>query len=266
MPTYDGQIRGGHFDLENLTVDYFKKKYLVGLEINGVDTGFYQEYLDDAVEFVAHETGIAICDEVVNDEPHDYDARDWMQYSYLKLNRNPIKFVQKVCAIYPTGNYLWTFPSEWLRVDRNGAQIQIVPSGGSLSQALLGQGGTYLPIIYRNLQYLPQLFHAWYTAGWQDGKVPRELIQAVCKKAAIDVLGVIGDIMYGPGVVSRSLSVDGLSQSTSFVNNGQGVALFQGRVAQYSRDLFGDPSARPDQPGLIQSLKYQYRGLGLTSL
>lgn len=266
MPQFDGQIRGGDFDINNLTVEYFKSTYLTGIQINGVEDSFYQEYLDNACEYVKHETGLAIQDEIVADEPHDYYAADFLQYSFLTLNRFPIKLVTRIDAIYPTGNYLFTFPNEWLRINRNGAQVQIVPSGGSLAQALLGQGGTYLPIIYRNLQYLPQLFHVYYTAGWQSGQVPRRLIEAVCKKAAIDVLVIIGDIIYGPGVVSRSLSVDGLSQSETFVNNGQDAAIFTSRVARYAKDLWGDPQARPDQDGLLQSLKKEYRGLALVSL
>lgn len=266
MPQFDAQIRGGTFDLDNLTVDYFKSVYLTGIQINGVSDDFFQEHLNNAIEYVGHETGIAIYDEIVADEPHDYKASDFLQYSFIELNRHPIKSVQRIDAIYPTGNYLFTFPNEWLRVDRNGSQVQIVPSGGSLAQALLGQGGTYLPIIYRNLEYLPQLFHVYYTSGWEPEKVPRRLVEALCKKAAIDVLAIIGDIIYGPGVVSRSLSVDGLSQSESFANGGSDAAIFTGRIARYTKDLWGDPQARPDQDGLLQSLKKEYRGLGLVSL
>lgn len=266
MGQFDGQIRGGTFDLANLTAEYFKETYLTGLQINGVEDAFYNEYLANAKEYVAHETGIAVDDETINDEPHDYIANDFLNYGFIKLFRYPVKQVKQVQALYPTGNYLFTFPLEWLRVDRNGAQIQVVPSGGSLSQALLGQGGTYLPLIYRNLSYLPALWHVYYVAGWENGKAPRRLVEAVCKKAAIDVLAILGDIIYGPGIASRSLSVDGLSQSESIVNNGQLGAVFTGRISQYSRDLWGDPQARPDQDGLLQSLKKEYRGLDLYSL
>lgn len=266
MPFTDGQIRGGNFDINELTPDYFCKNYLTGIEVEGVTPEFFQEKLEDAIDFVAHETGVAIRDEVVVDEPHDYVANDWFNYSYLTLNRGPIKTVARIVAIYPTGNYLFQFPSEWIRTNRNGRQVQIVPSGGSLSQALLGQGGTYLPIIYRNLSYLPQLFHVDYTSGWESGQVPRRLIQAVCKRAAIEVLAILGDIIYGPGVVSRSLSVDGLSQSESYVNNGQAGAIFTSRIVQYMKDLYGDPALKPDTDGLIWSLRKEYLGLDLTSL
>lgn len=265
---FDGQIRGGTFDLKNLNVDLLKNVYLVGIEINGVQDGFFEYWLQNAVDYVREETQLAIFDEVVADEPHDYFAADFLQYGWIKVNRGPVKSVQQVQAIYPTGNYLFTFPNDWLRIDRNGGQIQVVPSGGSLSQALLGQGGTYLPIIYRNLQYLPQLFHCAYTAGWEPGKVPNVLVDAVCKKACIDILAQVGDLIYGPGVVSRSVSVDGLSQSESFINNGQMGAIFTSRIVQYAKDLWGDPTNKTggDQDGILWSLKKSHRGLGLTSL
>lgn len=262
---FDGQIRGGDFDLDDLTVDFFKANYLVGIQINGVSDDFYSWWLGTSAEVVAHETGVAVYDEVVSDEPHDYNASDWVHYNFLKLNRFPVKSINRVDAIYPTGNFLFSFPTEWLRCDRNGAQIQIVPSGGSLAQVLLGRGGIYVPFI-RNLSYLPQLFHVYYTAGWQDGKVPRRLIDAVCKKTAINVLAQIGDLIYGPGVVSRSLSVDGLSQSESFVNNGQDVAIFTGRISRYLKDLYGDPQLLPDQDGLIMQIKKEHRGFTFVSL
>ena len=261
-----GQIRGGDFNLCDLSVEYLNKTFLPGICVEGVGREFYEEHLQNASEFVAHETGVSLFDEEIRDEPHDYIAGDFMQYSFIRLNRQPIKSVQRIEAMYPTGNYIFTFPTEWIRIDKNGGQINIVPSGGSLSQALLGQGGTYLPIIYRNLQFLPQLFHCYYIAGWDNGKVPRRLVEAVCKKACIDILAVLGDIIYGPGIVSRSLSVDGLSQSESFVNNGQDAAIFTSRIARYQKDLWGDPQTRPDQDGLLQSIKKEYRGLSLTSL
>ncbi len=265
---FDGQVRGGTFDLKNLNVNLLKNVYLIGIQINGVSDEFFDYYLQLAINYVRDETGLAIFDEVISDEPHDYFASDFLQYSFLKVNRFPVKSVQQVVAIYPTGNYLFTFPNEWLRVDRNGGQIQIVPSGGSLAQALLGQGGTYLPIIYRNLQYLPQLFHCYYTSGWEPGKVPNQLVDAVCKKACIDILAIVGDMLYGPGVVSRSVSVDGLSQSESFINNGQMGAVFTSRIVQYAKDLWGDPTNKTggDQDGLLWSLKKEHRGLALTSL
>jgi hypothetical protein len=268
LQQFDGQIRGGTFDVANLNAALLKSRYLVGIQINGVDDGFFDYWIENAINYVKDETGLSIRDEVINDEPHDYYASDFLQYSFLKLNRVPIKSVLRIDAIYPTGNYLFTFPNDWLRVDRNGGQVQIVPSGGSLAQALLGQGGTYLPIIYRNLQYLPQLFHVYYTAGWEPGKVPNQLADAVCKKACIDVLAIIGDVIYGPGVVSRSVSVDGLSQSESFINNGQMGAIFTSRIVQYAKDLWGDPTNKTggDQDGLIWSLKKMHRGLDLTVL
>lgn len=265
---YDGQIRGGTFDINNLNANLLKSMYLVGIQINGIEDSFFDYWISNAVDYIRSQTSLAVFDEIVMNEPHDYFAADFLQYGWLKVSRVPLKSVASVKAIYPTGNYLFTFPNEWLRVDRNGGQIQIVPSGGSLSQALLGQGGTYLPIIYRNLQYLPQLFHVEYTAGWEPGKVPNQLVDAVCKKACIDILAIVGDLIYGPGVVSRSVSVDGLSQSESFVNNGQMGAIFTSRIVQYAKDLWGDPTNKTggDEDGLLWSLKKEHRGLGLTSL
>jgi len=264
-----GVVRGGSFAIDDLTVDFLKRTYLLGIQINGVDDEFFLHHLENAMEWVRDHTSTAIRDEFVEDEPHDYFAADWMQYSFLKVNRGPVKLVQKISAVYPTGNYLFEFPQEWLRVDPNGRQIQIVPSGGSLAMALLGQGGTYLPIIYRNLQYLPQLFHVYYTVGWPEGGIPRRLIDAACKKACIDILAIVGDIIYGPGVVSRTVSIDGISQSESYANSGQEAAVFTGRISRYLKDLNGDPSrpeGSPEHDGLILSIKKHYIGLNLTAL
>ena len=261
---FDSQIRGGTFDLVNLTAQYLRDNYLTGIQVQGIPDTFFQEHLLNAMEFVAHETGVAIADEVVADEPHDYISSDFLQYGFLRLNRLPIKSVDRIDGVY-SGSVLFTFPTEWLRVDRTAGQVQIVPFTGNMTMITQG-GAAYIPLLGNATSVVPQLWHVAYTAGWEDASIPRRLIEAVCKKAAIDILAILGDLIYGPGITSRSVSADGLSQTTSLANSGADAAIFGGRIARYTRDLWGDPTARTDQDGLLLSIRKEYRGPTISSL
>jgi hypothetical protein len=104
-----------------------------------------------------------------------------------------------------------------------------VPTAGTLSEILVGQGGSFLPAIYSGLDYLPQLFHFDYTAGFEDGKVPRNIIELIGMAASFGPFNLFGDLIAGAGIASKSISMDGLSQSinttSSATNSGYGARL-----------------------------------------
>jgi hypothetical protein len=133
---------------------------------------------------------------------------------------------------------------------------------------LIGRGGAFLPLLFRETSYLPQFFQVDYTAGWPAGKLPEDIVDAVFKRCVIDILAQIGDLIYGPGVTSVSSSMDGFSESKSIVNNGQLGAVFTSRISQYRKDLYGEGQTYggSGQSGLIARLKSHYHGVNAWSL
>jgi hypothetical protein len=145
-----------------------------------------------------------------------------------------------------------------VRLTKEHGQIQLVPTQGTLSQVILGRGGSYLPLMFAGMGYLPQLFRISYTAGFEDGKIPMDLVDAVSKLAAVNVLSQLGQTIFPPGVTSVSSSIDGLSQSVGIMNNGQLPPVFSGLISSYRTELWGDGRS---MTGLLKDITDHYRGL-----
>lgn len=255
--------------LETLSANFLKEKYLLGLTFvdeagNEYPDDWYEQKIAVALSNFEHHTNLSLVPYPVENETHDYYIRDYEHYAFIQLYHYPIILLEDtpvIQAVYPTGQVITTFPREWVRADTMKGQIQLIPTQGSLSQVILGQGGSYLPIIYQGLGYLPQLFRVKYTAGFSEGKIPQVFLDAVAKLASIEVLSVMGDTVRPAGVSSQSLGVDGLSESRGFMQSPEYAPIFSGRIAQYQRELFGDP--RLGTEGLFNQVKSFYRGINM---
>jgi hypothetical protein len=250
-------------DLADVTPTYIKKVYLAGLQLldendEELPEAFYQEHMDNAAAKIEEEADIDVTPKDHTAERHDYRATDYVQYGFLKLFRQPVLSVSEVRATYPTGQTIQTFPQEWIRVDLSGGQIHLVPTAGSLSQVVIGQGGDFLPIIFSAIGFVPQLWEVDYRSGFDTTRVPRPVVEALCKKAVIEILGIMADTIQPVGVQSGSVSVDGLSQSKSYQQQ-----AFQARIGQYTKDLYGN--GQPGE-GLIWQLRRTYRGISMVSV
>ena len=85
-----------------------------------------------------------------------------------------------------------------------------------------------------------------YVTGWDE--IPADLLNFIAKAAALNVLAVIGDVLYGVGMSSVSISLDGVSQNTPLTRSAQG-GLFGGRIKLYLDELNQQ----------LPNLKNQYR-------
>ena len=101
---------------------------------------------------------------------------------------------------------------------------------------MIGQGGSFLPAVYNGMAYLPQLFHVDYTAGFEEGKVPRDLLDAIGMFASMGPLSIFGDLLGGAGIASSSISLDGLSQSINTTSSAENSG-YSARVDRYEKML-----------------------------
>lgn len=250
--------------VEQLTPDLIRDAYMTGLsfvdkEGQPYPDSWFVTHINNAVIAFERFTKIHVLRRTITDELHDYYVEDYASFNFIQLFEWPILSVERVQAIYPTGQTVITFPNDWVKMTKEHGQIQLVPTVGTLSQVLLGQGGSYLPLIYTGMGYLPQLFHIDYTTGFAAGKVPVDIIDAIAKLATISLLTVAGDTVFPPGVTNISAGIDGLSQGIGIMNNGQLPPVFAGRISTYRAELYGDP--RFGMPGALRLLKDHYRGM-----
>ncbi len=218
-----------------LSVEQLKARYFFGVDITGPDgtpmpDSTFEHYILSAIRWFEHQLDIPILPTAFQ-ELHDYYRSDYEAFSLIQLDNYPLICVDEFRVQYPSGQNVIVFPNEWLRINPAEGQVQIVPTAGTLSEVLVGTGGSFLPAIYGGLDYLPQLFHLTTVAGFEPCKVPRNLIDVIGMLAALGPFAIFGDLIAGAGIANVSLSMDGLSQTigttSSATNSGYGSRILQ---------------------------------------
>lgn len=197
----------------------------------------------------------------VIEENRDFNRQEFMSWGYIRT-MYPISYIDNlqgwindVCQI--------TYPKEWLSIKKQEEvaifrNIYLIPNTGSKSGATMTQNS----VIYNGLSphlgwfgqsYIPNYWRPRYITGWN--KVPADLFDFVAKLAALNVLAVIGDILYGIGVTSIQLSLDGVSQNTPLSRSSQG-GIFAGRIKSYIDEI----------NRVLPTLKSKYRGISFEVL
>jgi len=234
-------IRGSGLAIQSvLTVAQLKERYLFGVKLTDdfgrtIPDAVLEHYILSAIRWFEHTIDIPILPTAFV-ERHDYYMNDYEAFVFIKLDNHPVLSIEEFRVQYPSGQNVIVFPKEWLRLNAFEGQLQVVPTAGTLSEILIGQGGSFLPVIYSGMRNLPQLFEVSYTAGFAEGRVPRNLVDLIGMFASLGPFNIFGDLIAGAGIASISLSMDGLSQSigttSSATNAGYGA-----RVIQYLKQI-----------------------------
>lgn len=192
----------------------------------------------------------------VIEENRDFNRQEFMSWGFIRT-MYPINYIDNlqgwindVCQIQ--------YPREWLSIKKQEdvavyRNVYLIPNTGSREGATMTQNS----LIYNGISphlawfgqtYIPNYWRMRYITGWD--KVPADLLEFVAKIAATNVLAVIGDILYGIGLTSVQITLDGVSQSTPLTRSSSG-GLFGGRIKTYIDDL----------ERMLPILSSKYRGI-----
>jgi hypothetical protein len=192
----------------------------------------------------------------VIEENRDFNRQEFMSWGFIRT-MYPINYIDNlqgwindVCQIQ--------YPREWLSIKKQEdvavyRNVYLIPNTGSREGATMTQNS----LIYNGISphlawfgqtYIPNYWRMRYITGWD--KVPADLLEFVAKIAAMNVLAVIGDILYGIGLTSVQITLDGVSQSTPLTRSSSG-GLFGGRIKTYIDDL----------ERMLPILSSKYRGI-----
>jgi hypothetical protein len=217
-----------------LTVEELKQLYLFGLDLTD-DAGeplpdsTYQFYILSAIEWLEQQLDIKVLPTTVVAESHDYYREDYAQFNIAQLDNYPVITLDEWRVQYPSGQTVIVYPAEWIRLDKVHGIVRIVPTAGTLSEIIIGQGGSFLPAVFNGMSHLPDLFQFDYTCGFTN--LPTNLKDLIGMVASFGPLNIFGDLIVGAGIASTSLSIDGLSQSinstSSATNSGYGARILQ---------------------------------------
>ena len=148
------------------------------------------------------------------------------------------------------------YPESWLSVKRGNDQtkfrnLYLIPNtkgDAQMTQHAFVFSGITPHLGFFGTDFIPNYWRIKYCTGWD--KCPPELVDAVAKAAAIQILAITGDLIYGAGIGNQNISIDGISQSYSTTKGG-GNGAFQGRVKQYADELGAQ----------LENLKAEYYGM-----
>jgi hypothetical protein len=236
-----------------LSIGELKEHYLFGVDLTNDASlpyadSMFEEFIRAAISQVEIELDIPILPVQVTDERHDFNREDYSKYIWMALKKYPILSVSEVRMTMPGEQTIMTFDPTWLHPQLDSGQLQVVPGAGVAGAILLGASGAYMPLVYGSSRSVPDLFRVDYLAGlWPTPPVIRDVIAMV---ASFGPFNTAGDLIAGAGIASKSIGIDGLSQSigttSSATNAGYGA-----RIIIYAKKI----------KELLPKLRLYYKGL-----
>lgn len=144
---------------------------------------------------------------------------------------------------------------EWQVKNTMSSLVQLVPSNHAILQwQFLGVG---IQAFLVGQMQIPNFWQYHVTVGLRA--IPLEILQFIGKRAAMSLLSVLGALYYAPGVVSTSLSRDGVSESRSLNPKGVYGAL----IDAFDRDTGRDKDGKE---ALLLKFRARYAGMSFTTL
>lgn len=242
-----------------MSVSDLKQIYLFGLDLTNDAGEDFPDILFEwgirwAIDWAQHLLDIKIKPTAL-EERYDYYRVDYQNWATIDLREAPVISVEEYAVTWPSNTDVIVFPEEWIHLRPDSGQVNILPTSGTLSQVLLTAGGSFMPLVASGMDFVPGVIRIKYTAGFAEGEVPMAIRDMIGKMASFAPLNIAGDLIVGAGIASKSLSIDGLSQSinttSSATNAGYGA-----RLVQYSKEL----------KEVVPTLKRYYKGIRMTAL
>jgi hypothetical protein len=258
-----------------VTVEQLKATWMFGVKIRDRETGefisdeAYQNALDTAISMMEHYLDISIS--LVRDhvDYKDYRLNDYQDWGFMMLDNFPVHSITSLKMVYfrdesgvPTT--VQEIPPSWIRLNAHDGIIRLIPNTRFPANLQINETGSFFPEILR-AGMIPNMWQITYSYGFDSGKVPVLLNQAIAMSAAITLMITAGHLLnLGAGISSASISLDGLSQSINTTNSAENSG-FSSTIKDISDKLFG--ATKGDPTAIMTILKNYYKAAdGLTVL
>jgi hypothetical protein len=221
----------------------------------------YDFYIKAAQTEVERFLNIKLIPQVI-EERMDFYQDEYRRFGYIGLTYPVVKPFRLVGFLGTIRQI--NFPSSWLssRKTNDGfgyfRRIFIVPTQTADPLQMKGEVMLYSGVLpFTNMlgyASIPNYWNVEYVTGLPE--LPHDLVDIIGKLAAIQVLGIAGDIPYGvPGLSSMNLSIDGLSQQIATTASAT-HSLYSARIREYLESIKQS----------ISRIKYAYKGITCTSI
>ena len=173
-------------------------------------------------------------------EEQDFEQEHFEQWGAIHVNY----LVSEVNKLEGKLNFAHqiTYPKGWISIKRGldkARNVFIVPGqqedlSGLTTDFIVVFTGKFPIFGYSSAGYIPNYWVLDYTTGFEE--VPRDLQDVVGKLASMQILAVLGDIAFGAGIASKSISIDSLSQSIGTTQSAEN-SLYSARIRQFEKEL-----------------------------
>lgn len=219
------------FNLSEFIDSYFLGIPLIDKQGNSISNFVISDSISAAQLEIENYLSIKLKKQIIFEEK-DYTKEDWLSWGYLRVTY-PVNEIYELKGFVNSVQQM-DLPREWLSIKRSNdnlkfRQIHVVPISSSSIQTSLIYNGV-VPLGFFQNQNIPNYWKVVYTTGFDI--VPIDLYNIVGKLASLNLFHILGDLILGsPGVVAKSISIDGLSQSYSTQSG------FKNRIDSYLKDL-----------------------------
>jgi hypothetical protein len=233
-----------------LTVQSFKEKFLYGVDISKdgeqIPDSVYEFHIQSAKEEIEKYLTCKLDLQIIK-EQKNFQYNDWIQWSQIKATY-PVVAGISVAGFVGSVQQI-TYPADWISVRKTSDELHsrllhIVPSqAAGYYQTAAVYTGLYPNTGWGGGLNTPNYWTIEYVTGFK--KLPTDIESAIGMLAAVNILSVANETLaaaYGAlGASGKSMSIDGLSQSTNMYINGS-TGVFSVRIRQYIDTLFGQNS------------------------
>lgn len=249
-----------------ITANDLRERYLFGIQLQQNGQPLHDNVFDNFIEVATQELekylAIKIPLQVFKESKH-YSYDDWLSWGYIKTSYwilHPVAldgFIGTVRQVH--------YPQEWLSVRKTSdhttlsRNMYIVPNANTTYQQAIAYTGV-LPNTggWRGANGTPNYWNMEYVTGFVV--VPKDIENVIAMLASVNLLIASNESMASAlgalGTSSKSISLDGLSQSISMYVNGQ-TGIFGARISQYLGMLTGQGGNQ----GLLDRLRDYYGSL-----
>lgn len=216
--------------------------YFYGVDVKARDGSVIPEYIyvafiQAAQQEIEKYLSIKLVKQVI-EEDHTYYGSDWESWGVIQTSY-PVNKAYTLTGFYGKQKHI-IVPNEWLIAKRSSDDLfhrscWLVPNGiGNLQQSTAFFGGVVPYIRIGNGATVPDYWQLKYVTGFE--KIPMDIYNVVGLLAAINIFSVLGDLVLGVGVASKSISLDSLSQSISSVKSGDNSG-YGARINGYIKQM-----------------------------
>jgi hypothetical protein len=220
-----------------ITPDQIRSRFLGGIKLVFTETkteitdDLLMDFIEDAVSDLEQEVGFQIFP-TQHDERQPFDRNLYQSMGYMRLRNRPVSSIEALTVTAANNAQLWQVPLEWIDTGyMTRGEIYIIPLNIATAPNSFGApaGGAAFLAILGQQSWVPAFWRVKYTTGYAEGKLPRNVNVLIGIQTAILVLTELAASNAKMG--SKSISIDGLSQSSS----NPGPDLYKTKIDQLEK-------------------------------